>query len=414
MIMRKSTLLTTAIACTLAINAWGQNALDGRRNVITTAVPFLTITPDSRSGAMGDAGVAMDPSANSMHWNPAAMAYVQNPFGLSVSYTPWLKSLVNDISLSYLSGYYRIDEMSAVGGSLRYFSLGNITFTNQDNVVLIEDFNPSEFALDAGYARKLSDNFSVGIALRFIYSNLTGGISAGSSATRPGMSGAGDASLYYRKPNATIGGKNARWSIGLNISNMGAKISYVQDADADFIPTNLKLGAYFSVDLDDYNTLGFALDLNKLLVPTMPVIALGNGGGVDIVSGYNPDVGVPLGMVQSFYDAPGDYDSTAGAWRISPFQEELREINPSIGLEYWYKKTFAVRAGYFYEHPTKGNRQYATAGVGLRYNTLTLDFSYLVPLYLSTNGSTGTSPLANTVRFTLNFNFNQNIEGATE
>lgn len=383
--------------------------LDGRRNVVTTAVPFLTISPDSRAGAMGDVGVAMDPSPNSMHWNPAHLAFMPNPAGMSISYTPWLQGLgINDIALSYLSGYYRIDEFSGVGGSLRYFSLGEITFTNENNQIILENFSPNEFALDAGYARKLSERFSVGVALRFIYSNLTGGLSANSAITRPGIAGSGDIALYYKNKDLVIANKSAQFSLGMNISNIGSKISYIQNAEADFIPINLKLGAYLNLKLDEYNDLGIAFDLNKLLIPTLPILDPNSPSGQTptIVSGYSPDVGVPQGMVQSFYDAPGDYDSTNGEWRVSPFQEEIREINPSIGLQWWYKKTFALRAGYFFEHPTKGNRQYATFGLGLRYNILALDFSYLLPAYISSNGSVGTSPLANTVRFTLSFNFN--------
>lgn len=407
--MRKMRLIAFAAFMMLASIGYSQN-LDGRRNVITTAVPFLTITPDSRSGAMGDAGVAMDPSGNAIHWNPAKLAYMENPFGISVSYTPWLKQLVDDINLSYLSGYYRIDDRSGFGASLRYFTLGNITFTNDQNVIIYEDFNPSEWALDAAYARKLSENLSIGVALRFIYSNLSGGISLqGSATTRPGITFAGDASMYYRKNDLVIGGKKARWAFGLNIANMGGKISYIQDADADFIPINMKLGGYFNIELDDYNQLGIALDFNKLLVPTLPILDASSTTAEPVIrQGMNPDVSVPQGMVQSFYDAPGDSTNNGGEWRVSPFQEEIREINPSIGIEYWYKKTFALRTGYFFEHPTKGNRQYATAGLGLKYNTLTLDFSYLIPLYLSQNALPGTSPLANTVRFTLSFNFNEN------
>jgi len=369
--------------------------VDGRMNVITTAVPFLTITPDSRSGAMGDCGVALDPDANSIHWNPAKLAFMKNPFGVSLSYTPWLKNLVPDINLNYLSGYYKIDELSGFGASLRYFTLGEINFTDPNNQSL-GNFSPNEIALDGAYARKLSDYFSVGVALRFIYSNLTGGANFNGADSRPGIAFAGDLSWYYRRKDVTIAGKEADWSLGMNVSNIGNKISYIRDAASDFIPTNLRLGGYVNFHLDEYNELAIVADFSKLLVPTLPYIdpdSVGPNNTPVYVVGKDPNVGAPQGIVQSFYDAPG------GA------KEELREINPSIGLEYWYARTFALRAGYFYEHPTKGNRQYLTMGFGLKYNTLALDFSYLVDARIR---SIGTSPLANTIRFTLKFNFNEN------
>lgn len=378
--------------------------VDGRMNVLTTAVPFLTITPDSRSGALGDAGVALDPDANTIHWNPAKLAYMKNPFGISLSYTPWLANLVPDINLNYLSGYYKIDEMSGFGASLRYFTLGEINFTDINNQSL-GSFSPNEIAVDGAYARKLSENFSIGIALRFIYSNLTGGINTSGAETRPGISGAGDASWYYRRKDVSVGNYDADWALGMNIQNIGAKISYVQDQEADFIPINMKFGGYFNFHIDEYNEIGIVADFNKLLVPTLPYInpdSIGSDGRPQIIYGMSPDVGVPQGMIQSFYDAPGLVDAD-GNYIVSPFQEELREINPSIGLEYWYARTFALRAGYFYEHPTKGNRQFVTLGFGLKYNTLQLDFSYLVDARVR---SIGVSPLANTIRFSLKFNFN--------
>lgn len=387
-------LLSVALILTL-FSAKAQVNVDGRMNVITTGVPFLTITPDSRSGAMGDAGVALDPDANSIHWNPAKLAYMKNPFGVSISYTPWLKNLVPDINLNYLTGYYKIDEFSGFGGSLRYFTLGDINFTNENNESLGR-FSPNELAIDGAYARRLSENFSIGIALRFIYSNLTGGNFIAGAATKPGTSFAGDASWYYRKKDATMFGEKIDWSLGMNIQNIGAKISYVKDAEADFIPINLKFGGYINFHIDEYNEIAITADLNKLLVPTQPYIdpdSVTSTGEPVIVVGRSSDVGVPEGMIQSFYDAPG------GA------REELQEINPAIGLEYWYARTFALRAGYFYEHPTKGNRQFLTLGFGIKYNTLGLDFSYLVD---ARRNAIGTSPLANTIRFTLNFNFNEN------
>jgi hypothetical protein len=383
-----------AVMLTFAANAQMIN-VDGRMNVITTGVPFLTITPDSRSGGMGEVGAALSPDANTIHWNPAKLAFMENPFGISLSYTPWLKHLVPDINLSYLTGYYKIDELSGFGASLRYFTLGDIVFTDMSNQNL-GTFSPNELAVDGAYARKLSDNFSIGVALRFIYSNLTGGISLNGADSRPGISFAGDASWYYRKPEASLWGQEVDWALGMNISNIGSKISYIKNAESDFIPITLRFGGYLNFHLDEYNELAIVCDLTKLLVPTLPYVdpdSIGPNGDPIIIFGKSSDVGVPQGMVQSFYDAPGG------------FKEEMREINPSLGLEYWYAKTFAVRAGYFYEHRTKGNRQYFTTGVGLKYNTLSFDVSYLID---ARRRSIGTSPLANTLRFTLKFNFNQN------
>ncbi len=294
--------------------------------------------------------------------------------------------------------------MSGFGASLRYFTLGEINFTDINNQSL-GSFSPNEIAVDGAYARKLSDNFSIGIALRFIYSNLTGGINTSGTDTRPGISYAGDASWYYRRKEVSVGGYDADWSLGMNIQNIGAKISYIKNQDADFIPINLKLGGYFNFHIDDYNEIAIVADFNKLMVPTLPYIdpdSIGPNNEPIIVLGKNPTVGVPQGMIQSFYDAPGLVDDD-GNYTLTPFAEEMREINPSIGLEYWYARTFALRAGYFYEHPTKGNRQFLTMGFGIKYNTLSLDFSYLVDARVR---SIGTSPLANTIRFTLKFNFN--------
>ncbi|MBI1183068.1 type IX secretion system outer membrane channel protein PorV [bacterium] len=394
--MRFSLSVIVFLAATVSI-VYGQNRyinIDGRMNVITTAVPFLTITPDSRSGALGDCGVALDPDANSIHWNPAKLAYMKDPFGVSLSYTPWLKNLVPDINLNYLSGYYKIDDMSGFAGSLKYFTLGDIQFTDMNNQNL-GNYSPNEFSVDGAYARKLSENFSVGVALRFIYSNLTGGVQLSGAASRPGLAFAGDISWYYRKRDVNIGGTQADWSLGMNISNIGNKISYVKNTQGDFIPTNFRFGGMLNFHLDEYNSLAIVADLNKLMVPTLPIVSdsISSSGKPVIQYGRSSDVGPVQGMVQSFYDAPGG------------FKEELREIDPSIGLEYWYAKTFAVRAGYFYEHPTKGNRQYLTCGFGLKYNIFALDFSYLIDARIK---SIGTSPLANTIRFSLKFNFGQN------
>lgn len=355
--------------------------LTGGVNTITTAVPFLMISPDSRAGGMGDVGAATSPDANSIYWNASKLAFAEKDMGFSLSYTPWLRALVPDIYLAYMSGYKRINKTQTIGASLRYFSLGSITFTDIVGTTTGQ-FNPNEFSLDVSYSRKLSDNFSGGMALRYIYSNLTGGIIVdGTTPSHAGTSVAADVSGYYHQ-EVDINGKSSIVSVGLNISNIGAKVSYTETGNKDFIPINMRLGAGLKMNLDDYNQFGFYLDANKLLVPTPPIIQ----NGV-IVAGKDPNVGIAQGIFQSFGDAPG------GA------KEEFREINYASGLEYWYDKQFAVRAGYFYEHPTKGNRQYLTFGAGLKYNVFGLDFAYLVPV------STQNSPLQNTLRFTLTFDF---------
>lgn len=357
--------------------------LNGGLNTITTAVPLLLITPDSRAGGMADCGVASSPDANSIHWNASKLAFSEKKLSVGVSYTPWLRQLVNDINLAYLSGYYKLDKNSAIGGSLRYFSLGNITFTDIVGNT-IGNFRPNEFAIDAAYARKLGERFSGGMAMRFIYSNLTNGLTlSGGTQTHAGISFAVDINGYYRTKKIEVGGKNTFLALGFNISNMGAKISYTSSGDKDFIPTNLKLGGAWQIDLDEYNTFTILADINKLLVPTPPEYQTGT---TIIVKGRDPNVSVPQGMIQSFFDAP------AG------FKEEIREYNPSVGLEYWYDKQFAVRTGFFYEHPTKGNRQYLTLGAGVKYNVFGLDFAYLIPIRQN-------NPLQNTLRFTLLFDF---------
>jgi hypothetical protein len=367
--------------------------LNGGINTITTSVPLLLITPDSRAGGMADCGVASSPDPNAIHWNMAKLPFSDKKLGLAVSYTPWLRQLVNDINLAYLSGYYKLDKSSAVAGSLRYFSLGTITFTDIVGNT-IGNFRPNEFAIDGAYSRKLSDHFAGGMAMRFIYSNLTNGLTlTGGTQTHAGISFAVDLNGYYKSSKMDLGGKNGYLTVGFNISNIGAKISYTSSGQKDFIPTNLKFGAGLQIDLDDYNTFNVLTDINKLLVPTPPYYQTGTSV---IIEGKDPNVTVAQGIVQSFYDAPGG------------FKEELREFNPSIGLEYWYDKQFAVRTGFFYEDRTKGNRQYITLGAGVKYNVFGLDFAYLIPLKQN-------NPLQNTLRFTLLFDFDAfKSQGSTD
>lgn len=403
-------LIFTGLHTKAQVNFNGQQT-GAKINTITTAVPFLLISPDSRSGAMGDAGVAISPDANSIHWNPSKLAFIDDKkdMGFSMSYSPWLKALVNDINLAYLTGYKKLDKNQAIGASLRYFSLGNITFTNNYGDK-IRDFKPNEFALDFTYSRKLSDNLSAGITGRYIYSNLTGGTTVGGANTKPGQSAAVDVSAYYVTNDFKVSDKNSNVAIGMDISNIGAKMAYTNGTHKDFIPTNLRLGSAFNMEIDSYNKFTYTLDFNKLLVPTPPVYQQNQGNvvyGADglpvIYSGKDPNVGVAQGIFQSFSDAPGNViidgnGNTVGVQKGSRFKEELHEINIATGAEYIYNNLLAVRAGYFQEHPTKGNRRFFSMGAGITYQVFQLDLSYLVAL-------TQQSPIANTIRFTLKFNF---------
>ncbi|MFN6114716.1 MAG: type IX secretion system outer membrane channel protein PorV, partial [Flavobacteriales bacterium] len=371
------------------------------------------ISPDSRAGGMGDGGVAVSADANAIHWNPSKLAFAEHDGEFTMSYSPWLRNLVPDMSLAYLAGYTRLsNKKSAIGGSLRYFNLGSILFTDQ-NGSTIRDFKPAEFAVDLVFAQQFSENFSGGVAIRYINSNLTGGISVQGANTKAGQSVAADVSMFYTKPDMQVGDKDATFSFGLNISNIGAKMSYSETAAQNFIPINLRLGPAFTLDLDKYNKLTFAFDVNKLLVPTPPVYQWDENGALIldpatgeyvIASGKNPNVGVATGMIQSFSDAPGNvsYDDNGNiiVEDGSRMREEFREINIGGGLEYWYAEQFAFRTGYFWEHYTKGNRKYVTLGAGVRYNVFSLDLSFLI-------ANTARSPLANTLRFTLGFRFDK-------
>ena len=369
-----------------------RDSLLGQVNTITTAVPFLLISPDARAGGMGDLGAATSPDANSIHWNPAKLAFVEKNIGFTVSYTPWLRELVNDINLAYLSGYKKLKDDQALAISLLYFSLGNIDFTDEFGT-RTGQFNPNEFAVDVAYSRKLGEDFSGGLALRYIYSNLTGGALVQGAASRAGTSVAGDLSGYYRK-EIDVSKKKSILSAGLNISNIGTKISYTETGVKDFIPTNFRLGTDLKMELDQYNTIAFGIDINKLLVPTPPSYLKNNAGGDSldvnhqkiILAGADPNVSVAQALFSSWSDAP------AG------FAEEMKEFTYSVGTEYWYDKQFAIRAGYFHEASTKGNRQFFTIGAGLKYNVFGLDFAYLIP-------TVQRNPLANTLRFTLTFDF---------
>lgn len=343
---------------------------------IQTAVPFLNITPESRSGGMGDAGVATSPDFNSQHLNPAKYAFIEESMGVSISFTPWLRKLVNDINMYYTSFFYRLDNMQTVSASLRYFSLGQITFTGADPNDQYTG-SPNEFALDAAYSRVLSDKFSGAVAFRYIRSDLTNGY-GNDESLQAGNSFAADLAFYFRNP-IRVNRRPAEFTAGINIQNIGSKISY-DNVNKEFIPTNMKLGVGFAMEMDDYNKMNFALDANKLLVPSAQLNADDNE---DL-----SDLSVPAAIFKSFGDSPDG------------FKGELREITLSLGAEYWYNDQFALRAGYFHEHESQGNRKFASAGAGLKFNMFQLDASYIIPVVQN-------NPLANTMRFSLSFDLSE-------
>lgn len=380
----------------------GATQNDLQLNTITTALPFMAITPDSRAGGMGDAGTALSPSSSSVYWNTSILSFSEKKSEISLSYTPWLRQLTNDIHLSYLSGYYKINKQHAIGGALRYFSLGEITFTDASGNVIRDD-KPSEFELTGAYAFKLSDKLSIGVNGKFAYSNLTGGLTVAGVNTKPGVVGAADLSFSYYNDKVKFGKTKGVYTFATTLNNIGNKVAYSELSQRDFIPMNLKIGNSFLAKFDAYNDVVFSLDIQKLLVPTP---ASYNSTG-DLMSGKPNDVGIINGMLQSFYDAPGvvatdangDYiknpDGTYDVVKGTRFKEEMAEINLAGGIEWWYNNTFAIRGGVFYESKNKGNRQFMNIGASLKYNMFGIDFSYLASL----NGRQ--SPLANTLRFTL-------------
>jgi len=403
--MRLLFTLLSALSVSFSFLAQNPSQNDLQLNTITTALPFMAITPDSRAGGMGDAGTALSPSSTSVYWNTAGISFAEKNSELSLSYTPWLRQLTNDMHLSYLSGYYRVNKKHSVGGALRYFSLGEITFTDASGNVLRDD-KPSEFELTGAYAFKLSDKFSIGINGKFAYSNLTGGLTVAGVMTKPGKVGAADLSFAYFNDRVKLGKTSATYQFAATINNIGNKVAYSVLAKRDFIPMNLKIGNAITAKYDSYNSVTYSIDIQRLLVPTPAIYEQINGQNV-MLSGRSSDVGVINGMLQSFYDAPGvlakdengDYimngDGTYQTVKGSKFKEELSEFNIAGGIEWWYNETFAIRSGVFYESKNKGNRQYLNLGASLKYNMFGIDFSYLASL----NGRN--NPLANTLRFTL-------------
>jgi opacity protein-like surface antigen len=369
--------ILSVIALSTLINSsanaqFTRDELSKELNTVTTSVPFLMITPDSRAAAMGDVGVSTSADINSIYWNVAKYGFIEKESGISISYAPWLRTLVPDVSFSHLSGYKKLGDRNVVSGSFRYFSLGDINFRNANGDDMGSE-KPFEMALDAGFTSRLSDNFSVGVALRYIHSNLTGKRIA---ETKPGNAFAGDISAFYKGEF----NEKTDFAVGLSLSNLGSKITFSTDENRDFIPMNMRLGTTWGYEIDDHNTISASLEFSKLLVPTAPI--RDSAGG--ILYGKENDVPVIQGIFQSFGDAPGG------------LQEEIKEVNWSLGLEYWYDKQFAVRAGYFNEPTTKGDRKYVTAGAGLKYKVFGLDMAYLIPV-------SRRHPLENQMRFTLSF-----------
>lgn len=346
------------------------------QNAITTAVPFLNITPDARAGGMGDVGAATSPDANAVYWNPAKLAFCKSNAGLAISYNPWLRKLVNDMSLSYISAYKKLRKEDAIAVSFKYFNLGQVTFTdNAGNVV--RDFQPNEMAVGANYSRMLSKSFSMGLGLKYFHSNLVGSYNSGSSGSvaKAINSVSADIGAYWTKDMMT-GTKNSNLSFGMVITDIGPKVTYTDVDNKDFIPTNLRLGGTYTIQADAFNKFSFSFDANKYLVPSKWDS-----------TGKNPkDMGLAEGMVTSFADSPNG------------FKGELKEIILCMGAEYWYSDLFAIRGGYHYENPANGNRRYANVGIGIRYNGFGLDMAYLIPIQQS-------NPLAETLRFTLMFDF---------
>lgn len=359
--------------------------IDGKvgAGAVSTAVPFLTISPDARSGAMGDMGIAIKPDANAQHWNIAKVAKAESPYGVSITYTPWLKDLVPDVFVGYLSGYAKFGQNNnqAISASLRYFNLGNIQYTTIE-AQPAGTGNPRELAFDLGYSRELSENLSIGAALRYIHSNIVAGATDIAADSRPGNAVAADLGVFYTNTKEMKGESAGTFNFGAVLTNAGSKITY-SEREKDFIPTRLGLGAAYYYKVDRYSEIGFGLDLQKTLVPA-PILRRDANGDDYWDRAYMQDMGVVKGMFESFKHAPKGYGT-----------------NIAIGAEYWYQQQFALRAGYYYEHENNGNRQFLTVGAGIKYSVFGLNFAYLVP---AGSGLTR-NPLSNTLRFSLTFDF---------
>jgi len=365
-----------------------QSSKSGDLQTITTAVPFLNITPDARAGGMGDVGAATSPDANATFWNPGKLAFSKSNMGVALSYNPWLRKLVNDMSLSYLSAYKKLRKEDAIGVSFKYFNLGQVTFTDQSGNV-VRDFQPNEMSFGLTYSRMLSKNFSLGLGIKYFRSDLVGSYNSGTGAVAKAINSiSADIGAYYTK-DLLVSGKNSNISFGAVINDIGPKVTYTDVDNRNFIPTNLRLGSTYTIQADLYNKFCFSLDANKLMVPSQ--------WNDSTSTGKNPnDMGMLEGMFGSFTDSDNG------------FKGEMKEIILCMGAEYWYNDLFAIRGGYHYENPQNGNRRYANVGIGIRYNSFGLDMAYLIPIQQS-------NPLAETLRFTLHFDFQgKKVEGIQE
>jgi len=358
-------------------------------NPIITAMPSLSIAPDAHAGGLGDVGCATTPDLNSQHWNPAKYAFMESHGGITANYTPWLTKLVNDIDLAYLAGYYNISEKAgAIGMSFTYFSLGDVQLTDQEGNFLV-NAAPNEWALDLSYSRKLHEYVSMAVAMRFLYSDMNNGANAGGAVEMyPGWTMAADVALYYRQPIELPMG-TSYLALGMNISNLGGKISYDKNNTSSFIPANLRLGASYELAFDNYNRLSINADVNKYLVPAskgskFAVDDEGNALEGQQLKQWYYDLSSPKAWFQSFADAPGG------------FKEEMQELQFGVGLEYSYDRKFFGRVGYSHENKWKGNRRYVTFGAGFHLSIVTVDVSYVL-------ATAATNPLDNTLRFSLGF-----------
>ncbi|MBO2011818.1 type IX secretion system outer membrane channel protein PorV [Hymenobacter negativus] len=363
------------------------------QHTITTAVPILTLSPDARASALGEAGVATSPDANSAYFNPGKLGFVPYKYSVAASYSPWLRNITDDMSLSYLSGYGKVGQRSAFGASLMYFDLGTIDYRNGNNLPQ-GSFNPKEYAITVSYGLQLTDNFGVGVSARYIRSNLVGTVNGNDA--KPGNAAAVDLGAYYSK-DLTIGTGLYNLALGGSISNIGNKITYNEVESPSFLPTTLKLGTAITREIDQYNKISLVFDATKLLVPSPyyedpynPADPI-QKARVDATNDSRNRQGIVSGIFNSFSDAPGG------------FKEELREINLSTGLEYNYNDLLYARGGYFYEAADKGGRQYVSLGLGVRYQVFGIDGTYLVP----TGDNSQANPLAQTIRVSLHFNFNK-------
>ncbi|QZT39108.1 type IX secretion system outer membrane channel protein PorV [Halosquirtibacter xylanolyticus] len=347
--------------------------------IISSAVPFLTISPDTRAGGMGDLGAATSPDVNSQHWNPSKYAFIDGTSAVGVSYIPWLRNLADDMSIMYLSGYYRLDDKQVLSSSLRYFKYGNITLTDEQGNPLGSQ-NPNEFSFDIGYSRKLTENWSGGVVARYIDSRVNNGV----EGAEPGTAFAADIAFFYTNTWSRHR-LDRTFTAGVNFSNIGSKISFDGGTHESFLPANMRLGLGYSMELDKYNKIVISADISKLMVPTPnQTSTTGEDGTVNVSINTGVDQSVIGSIFSSFGDAPGG------------FSEELQECQLSCGVEYWYANQFALRTGYFYENENKGNRKYVTAGAGVKLTSFILDFAYMIPTQQN-------HPLANTLRFSITF-----------